>query len=169
MRAALDRLYDAAAWVAAAFMVGLLAMVLVGVAGRQFGFYMPGTDAYAGYLMAGAGFLSLAHTFKRNEHIRVTLLLSLSGPRTRRALERWSLVVALLLAGLLAFYSVRLAWQSYLFNDISTASDATPLWLPQLSMAAGSLILLVAFVDELALELSGRRTGAPTADIQHVE
>lgn len=169
MRAALDRLYDVAAWIAAAFMVGLLAMVLIGIAGRQFGFYVPGTDAYAGYLMAGAGFLSLAHTLKRNEHIRVTLLLGIAGPRGRRLLERWALGMALLLAGLLAFYSVRLAWQSYVFNDISTASDATPLWLPQLSMAAGSLILLVAFVDELALELSGRRAGAPTADIQHVE
>ncbi|MCD6733983.1 MAG: TRAP transporter small permease subunit [Burkholderiaceae bacterium] len=169
MRAALDRLYDVAAWIAAAFMVGLLAMVLIGIAGRQFGFYVPGTDAYAGYLMAGAGFLSLAHTLKRNEHIRVTLMLGLAGPRGRRALERWALGVALLLAGLLAFYSVRLAWQSYLFNDISTASDATPLWLPQLSMAIGSLILFVAFIDELALELSGRRPGAPTAEIQHVE
>ena len=138
MRAALDRLYDAAAWIAAAFMVGLLAMVLIGVAGRQFGFYVPGTDAYAGYLMAGAGFLSLAHTLKRNEHIRVTLLLSLSGPRTRRALERWSLTVALLLAALLAFYSARLAWQSWKFNDISTGTDAAPLWIPQLSMAIGS-------------------------------
>ena len=169
MRAALDRLYDVAAWIAAASMVGLLAMVLLGIAGRQFGFYLPGTDAWAGYLMAGAGFLSLAHTLKRNEHIRVTLLLGLTGPRTRRALERWALGVALLLAGLLAFYSVRLAWQSYLFNDISTAADATPLWLPQLSMAAGSLILLVAFVDELVLELRGRRAGAPAADMQRVE
>ncbi|HMM52566.1 MAG: TRAP transporter small permease subunit [Burkholderiales bacterium] len=169
MRAALDRLYDVAAWIAAASMVGLLAMVLLGIAGRQFGFYLPGTDAWAGYLMAGAGFLSLAHTLKRNEHIRVTLLLGLAGPRTRRALERWALGVALLLAGLLAFYSVRLAWQSYLFNDISTAADATPLWLPQLSMAAGSLILLVAFVDELVLELRGRRAGAPAADMQRVE
>ena len=169
MRAALDRLYDAAAWVAAAFMVGLLAMVQVGIAGRQFGFYVPGTDAYAGYLMAGAGFLSLAHTLKRNEHIRVTLLLSLSGPRTRRALERWSLAVALLLAALLAFYSVRLAWQSYAFNDISTGTDASPLWIPQLSMAIGSLILLVAFVDETVAELRGRRGGAAAGEMQRVE
>jgi len=64
---------------------------------------------------------------------------------------------------------VRLAWQSYLFNDISIAADATPLWLPQLSMAAGSLILLVAFLDELVLELRGRRAGAPAADMQRVE
>jgi len=169
MRAALDRLYDAAAWIAAAFMVGLLAMVLLGIAGRQFGFYVPGTDAYAGYLMAGAGFLSLAHTLKRNEHIRVTLLLSLAGPRTRRALERWSLAVALLLAALLAYFSVRLAWQSYAFHDISTGNDATPLWIPQLSMAIGSLILLVAFIDEIALESSGRRARAAADERQHVE
>jgi len=169
MRAALDRLYDAAAWVAAAFMVGLLAMVLIGVAGRQFGFYVPGTDAYAGYLMAGAGFLSLAHTLKRNEHIRVTLLLSLSGPRTRRALERWSLMVALLLAALLAYYSARLAWQSWTFNDISTGTDASPLWIPQLSMAIGSLILLVAFVDEAVQALRGRHAGAASGEMQRVE
>jgi len=46
---------------------------------------------------------------------------------------------------------------------VSTASDATPLWLPQLSMAAGTLVLLVAFVDELALELRGDRTKAGVA------
>src|SRR5690606_3599107 len=145
MRAALDRLYDAAAWLAAASMIGLLVMVLLAIAGRQFGFYVPGTDAYAGYLMAAAGFLALAHTLQRNEHIRVTLVLTLVGSRTRRALELVSLLLALLLAGLFAYYSVRLAWQSHVFNDISTASDAMPLWIPQLSMAVGTVIFFVAF------------------------
>ncbi len=159
MRAALDRLYDAAAWLAAASMIGLLVMVLLSIAGRQFDFYVPGTDAYAGYLMAAAGFLALAHTLRRNEHIRVTLVLTLVGSRTRRTLEFVSLLLALLLAGLFAFYSVRLAWQSYTFHDISTASDATPLWIPQLSMAVGTLIFLVAFVDRLVLELTGQRHG----------
>lgn len=165
MRAALDRLYDAAAWLAAASMIGLLVMVLLSIAGRQFGFYVPGTDAYAGYLMAAAGFLALAHTLQRNEHIRVTLVLTLVGSRTRRALELVSLLLALLLAGLFAYYSVRLAWQSYVFNDISTASDAMPLWIPQLSMAAGTLIFFVAFIDHLVLELSGqRRSVSPDAE-----
>jgi len=157
MRAALDRLYDAAAWLAAVSMIGLLVMVLLSIAGRQFGFYVPGTDAYAGYLMAGAGFLALAHTLARNEHIRVTLVLTLAGSRLRRALEIVSLLLALLLAALFAFYSVRLAWQSYVFNDISTASDATPLWIPQLAMAFGTIVFVVAFADQLALELRGQR------------
>ena len=151
-------------------MVGVLVMVLVGIFGRQLDFYVAGTDAYAGYLMAGTGFMALAHTFKRGEHIRVTLLLQSVGGRSRRALEIWSLVVATLLSGVLAFYSVRLAWQSHLFHDISTSNDATPLWIPQLGMALGAVILLVALLDELFLELSGRRDASATvAEAAHVE
>ena len=156
MRKALEGLYDGAAWLAALMMIGVLVMVLIGILGRQFNFYVPGTDAYAGYLMAGSGFLALAHTFRRNEHIRVTLLLQSLAGGARRGLELWCLVVAVLLAAVMAYYSVRLSWQSHLFHDISTSNDATPLWIPQLGMAAGTVILLVALLDDLVLELLGR-------------
>lgn len=160
MRKLLDTLYDSAAWLAALCMVGLLAMVLTSIVSRLLHVHVPGTDAYAGYLMAGAGFLALAHTLKRNEHIRVTLLLTALRGRARRALEIWALGAATLLAALGAFYSVRLSWQSHQFNDISTSNDATPLWIPQIAMAAGNLILFIAFVDEFVLELRGRRAHA---------
>ena len=164
MRKALDALYDGAAWLAALAMVGLLAMVLLSVVSRQLHFHVAGTDAYAGYLMAAAGFLALAHTLKRGEHIRVTLLLAALQGRARRALEIFALGAAVGLAALFAYYAVRLAWQSYAFHDISTGNDATPLWIPQLSMAAGTLVLLVAFVDELVLELQGRRIQPVSAE-----
>ena len=169
MRRALDALYDGAAALAALCMVGLLVMVLLSVAGRQFNFHVPGTDAYAGYLMAGAGFLALAHTFKRGEHIRVTLLLTALHGKTRHALEIWALFAASALAALSAFYSCRLAWQSHAFHDISTSNDATPLWLPQLAMAAGTLILFIAFVDELVLELRGARVQRVSDEAMHNE
>jgi TRAP-type C4-dicarboxylate transport system permease small subunit len=162
LRALLNALYDAAAWVAALLMIGVLLMVLVGILGRQFHFYVPGTDAYAGYLMAGTGFMALAHTFRRNEHIRVTLLLQALTGKVRRALEIWSLTVAVGLAAVMAYYSTRLVWQSHQFHDISTGNDATPLWIPQLGMAAGTVVLLIALVDELVLELRGRRLAPDT-------
>src|SRR4051794_1412721 len=128
LRRALDRLYDGAATLAGWFLIGTLVMVLTGIAERYLHFHVPGTDAYAGYCMAAAGFMALAHTFRRGEHIRVTLLLERTAGRVRRALELWSLSVGALLALLLAVYSVRLAYQSWDFHDISTANDATPLW-----------------------------------------
>ncbi len=164
MRRALNALYDGAAALAALCMVLLLAMVMLGIVGRALGFHLPGTDAYAGYLMAGAGFLALAHTLKRGEHIRVTLLLSHLQGRARRRLELWALAAASGLAGLLAFYSARLVWQSRAFHDISTGNDATPLWLPQLGMAIGTTVLLVAFLDELVLEWRGQRAQPSTAE-----
>ncbi len=157
MRALLDRLYIGAGALAALFLVGTLAMVVVGIAGRLLHFNVPGTDAYAGYCMAAAGFLALAHTLKRGEHIRVTLILEHLRPKPQRALELWALGVAALLSALFAYYSVRLAWQSWDFNDISTGNDATPLWIPQLTMALGTVVLCIAFVDELVLELRGAR------------
>ena len=169
LRRSLDALYAAAAYLAALGMMGTLAMVLTGIAGRLFAFHVPGTDAYAGYCMAGAGFLALAHTLKRGEHIRVTLILERAGATARRALELWSLAAATLLAGLFAFFSVRLSLQSWQFNDISTANDATPLWLPQLAMAAGTVVLLVAFADEFVLEWQGRRQHAKSAATLHNE
>ena len=169
VRRALDALFDGAAALAALCMVALLVMVMLGIVSRLLHFHVPGTDAYAGYLMAGAGFLALAHTLKRGEHIRVTLLLGALKGRARRALELWALACASALAALMAYYSVRLAWQSRSFNDISTGNDATPLWLPQLAMAAGTLILLLALLDELVLEWRGLRVESVSDEMLHNE
>ena len=168
MRAFLDRLYDAAAYLAALFLAGTLAFVIIGIAGRLLNWYVPGTDAYAGYCMAACGFLALAHTLKRGEHIRVSLVLEHAGVKARRGLELFALFAATLLAGSFAYYSVRLAYQSFEFNDVSTGNDATPLWLPQIAMAAGTVILLIAFVDELVREWRGvRRVRVPEEALHH--
>ena len=157
MRRLLDAVYGGAAALAGLFMVLLLVMVLLSVLSRQLHFNVPGVDAYAGYMMAATGFLALAHTLKKGEHIRVTLLISSLTGGWKRGFEIWALFAATLLALLSAFYSSRLAWQSYTFHDISTSNDATPLWLPQLTMALGTLVLAIAFIDEFVLELRGQR------------
>jgi TRAP-type C4-dicarboxylate transport system permease small subunit len=157
MRKLLDGIYNSAAALAALFMVGLLLMVLLSIVSRQLHFHAPGVDAYAGYLMAASGFLAMAHTLKRGEHIRVTLLLNAMQGRWKKGMELIALGLSVLLALLFAFYCGKLAWQSHAFNDISTGNDATPLWIPQLAMAWGALIFAVAFIDEAVLEILNRR------------
>lgn len=160
MRRALDLLYDAAAWAAAFFMVGVLAMVLASILGRLMGFNLRGSDAYAGYCMAAAAFLALAHTLKRGEHIRVNLFLERFGARVTHALQLWSHAAGVFFCVVVAWYSVRLAWQSHVFNDISQGNDATPLWIPQIAMAAGAIVLTVAMVDEFVLHIRHRHPHA---------
>lgn len=168
IRHLLDRVYGAAAWAAALFMIGTLAMILLSIGGRLLNFHVQGTDAYAGYSMAAAAFLALAHTFKRGEHIRVTLILDHAGRAGRHALEIWSYTAGLLCAALLAWFSVHLVMQSIQFNDISQGTDATPLWIPQLGMAVGSVIFAFAMLDDLIAVLRGqnphrRATGGEAA------
>ena len=164
MRRLLDFVYDAAGYLAAFFLVGTLAMVVLGIVTRLVNTFIAGTDSYAGYCMAASGFLALAHTLKRGEHIRVTLVLEHLSASRRRALELAGLAIGTLLALAFAWYSVRLTFQSWQFNDVSTGNDATPLWIPQLAMAAGTLVLAVAFVDELMLEWQDKRRGRKPAE-----
>jgi TRAP-type C4-dicarboxylate transport system permease small subunit len=156
-RKALDLLYDGAAALAALFMLLLLAAVLSSILGREFHFMIPGTDAYAGYFMAASAFLALAHTLRRGEHIRVSLVLSLLPQPWRKRMEIWAGMVSVVLGALLAIFSVRLVMQSLSYNDISTSNDATPLWIPQLSMAIGTVIFFIALLHDLVDAISGKK------------
>ena len=169
MRRFLDFLYDAAGYLAAFFMVGILLMVLASVVGRMAGFNLRGSDAYAGYCMAAASFLALAHTLKRGEHIRVNLLLDRFGGRLRRPLELWSHAAGTFFCAALAWFSVRLAWQSHTFNDISQGNDATPMWIPQIAMAAGAIVLLMAMVDDLVAVIGRRELARAPDEIKAIE
>jgi len=156
-RKALDWLYDSAAVLAALFMLFLLAAVLSSILGREFNFMIPGTDAYAGYFMAASAFLALAHTLRRGEHIRVSLVLSMLPAPWRQRMEIWAGLMSVVLGALLAIFSVRLVMQSLSYNDISTSNDATPLWIPQLSMAIGTVIFFIALLHDLIDIISGKK------------
>jgi TRAP-type C4-dicarboxylate transport system permease small subunit len=169
VRRALDWLYDAAGYLAAFFMAGILAMVLASVIGRMVGFNLRGSDAYAGYCMAASGFLALAHTLKRGEHIRVMLFLERFDGKLRRPLDLWSHAAGVFFSAVLAWFSVRLAWQSHLFNDISQGNDATPLWIPQVAMAAGAIVLLVAMIDDFALLIRKRSLATASDELKAIE
>lgn len=155
MRRMLDGLYTAAGVLAAVFMIGVLVCIATAIAVRQLAMHVPGLDSYAGYCMAAAGFLALAHTLKKGEHIRVTLLLASLPGRGRMRLDAFALIIGTLIAANLAWFSCKLVLDSHTFNDISTGEDATPLWIPQLSMAAGTVIFFIAMLDETICRLRG--------------
>lgn len=169
MNAPLAPLYRASLWLAGFFMIAMLATILVSIAGRQFDFYIRGIDSYAGYFMAAASFLALAGTLVQGDHIRVTLVISRFTGRPRRAFEIFCLVLAIAVSGAFAFYSVKMAWWSWKFNDISTANDATPLWIPQLGMALGTVIFCIAYIEEFVLVLRGKPINDQSAELARTE
>jgi TRAP-type C4-dicarboxylate transport system permease small subunit len=163
-RSVLDPFYTALGALGALFILATLVVQVVGIAGRELGFSMAGLDAYAGYCLAAGSFLAMAYALRRGDHIRVTLILSRLKGRTRYWMEVLCLAVAALLSAYFAWFSAKLVWGSYAYHDVSQNVDATPLWIPQLSMALGTLVLFVALVDDLVLEIAGRRTHRQPAE-----
>ena len=146
-------------------MVGTLVSVLASILGRLHpAFDLPGADAYAGYSMAISAFMALAPTLRRGEHIRVTLLFNQLPERGKGVLDIACHLVAIVMSAALAWFSIRLMLQSREFHDISTGLDATPLWIPQMGMAIGTSLFMLAFLGDLILLLRGEPLRDPTTD-----
>jgi TRAP-type C4-dicarboxylate transport system permease small subunit len=160
MRTRLDPLYNAFGAIGAFFILSTLLIQVVSIGGRFVNFTIDGYDAYAGYFLAAGSFFALAHTLRRGDHIRVTLIIGRFHGRARVAIEIFCLTVAAFLSGYFAWYSVKLAYGSWAYNDVSQNIDATPLWVPQLSMALGMVALFLAFAEELVYVLRYRHLPA---------
>ncbi len=194
MQRILQRLYDVSAALAGLFLIALLCFVLYSVGpgiggwlqsvlcgpgsllggafcmGNPITYVARSADEFAGYCMAASAFLALAATFGRGEHIRVTLILQRFTGSRRRAMELWCLGMGTLLSLYLAWYMVKNCYVSWQLGDMSTGLVATPLWIPQLGLAIGSIIFLIALVEKLVVVARGgdwvREIGA---DDSHME
>ena len=162
VRAFLDGLYLAGGIVAALFLIAILILIVLQMIARWTGEVFPGAPDYAGYCMAAASFFAFAHALTRGAHIRVSILLNASGP---------CFAIATALAWYFAYFAGKTAYQSWRFNDISQGQDATPLWIPQMAMVIGAILLAVALTDNLVsvLVTGGHRIRSDTVEQSHGE
>jgi TRAP-type C4-dicarboxylate transport system permease small subunit len=170
MACLLDGFYRWLLYLAAVSMLATLTTILLGIAGRQFGFDIPGLDAYAGYSIAASLFLALPATLRHGEHIRVTLVLNRLKGRLRTVVDYWCLLAGTAISLYLAWFAIRLVWVSWVHGDVSPAADAQPLWIPQLTMALGCIGLALAFIEDLYLKIVSReRVVSAPADVVHAD
>ena len=148
LRRFLDRLYFLGGVIAALFLIAILVLIVLQMLARWTGEVFPGAPNYAGYCMAAASFFAFAYALNHGAHIRVSIVLNLMGQR-RWWGELWCFAIGALLASYFAWYAVKATYWSKLLNDVSQGQDATPLWIPQLSMAIGSVLLAICFWDNL--------------------
>jgi len=157
MRRALDTIYDAAAYLAAAFVLAIFVVMVGGSAMRIAGLKTGGSDDIVAWCCAAAGFLAMAHTFRRGDFVRVTLLLERLTGTTRRVVEIVCLAIATAFVAFLAWAACSFVYESWDFHDMANGMIAIPLWIPQASFALGAILLFVAVLDELVTVLRGGR------------
>lgn len=161
MRRWLDLLYRTSCGLAAAC-IGLICLlvicqVMLNLAdrlstlftGSAIGLTIPSYADFTGFLLAAASFLALAHTLREGAHIRVVLLVSRLPEKLHRLVEIWCLGVGTIITCYFAWYTALLCHESYIYNDLSPGMIAVPIWIPQIAMLFGLIILAVALIDEL--------------------
>ncbi len=148
MRPWLDRLYLASGIGGALFLIMILLLITSQMIARWSGAIITGAPDYTGYSMAAASFLALPYALNKGAHIRVSLLLGALG-RYRYYGEVWCFAVGSYLSVFFAYYAIKSTEESFRFNDISQGQDASPIWIPQVAMCVGTVILAIAFIDHL--------------------
>lgn len=159
LRRLLDASYDVAGTIGAWCIAAICVLMVVQSLGRQFGFPTGAINDVVAWLCAAAAFLTMAHAFKHGDFVRVTLVLEKLSPATRRIFELACLSVAVLAIGYLTWWACAFTYESWKFNEVAQGLWAVPVWIPQLSFAIGSILFLVAVVDEWWIVARG---GVPT-------
>lgn len=148
LRRILDFAYFAGGIIAAIFTVAILTLIVLQMLARWTGHVFPGATDYAGYCMAGASFFAFAYALNHGAHIRVSIFLHALGDK-RGWGEIWCFVLGAITASYFAWYAVRGTYWSWKLKELSQGLDATPVWIPQLSMSIGTVLLAVCFWDHL--------------------
>lgn len=151
----LDRLYLYCGYLAAFCMVCIFGVTMLQILGRAVGYNPRGLTDYAGYFMAASAFLAMAHTLNMGAHVRIELFLSMMG-RYRIVAEWFAFAVTTVIAIWLTYYTWAMVFWSFKQQDLSQGLDATPMWIPQSTMAVGFSFLALSVVDHaLRLILTG--------------
>ena len=152
----LKKIYRFSGYIAASFLILVAIFILIGIASRIFGFYIRGLAEYSGYCMAASSFFALAYTFVEGGHIRITLFLEKASGVKKKFLEIWCLIIASFYSGYLAFYFIKMLKISFEFQERSEGADEILIWIPQTSVAIGSLIFFICVFHQFILKIFSR-------------
>lgn len=167
MRLFLNKLYLYSGYLAALFILSICLIVVVQVGlnifdklsqllfGTAIGMSIPSYSDFTGFFLAASSFFALAYTLREGGHIRVTLFISVLPRSIRRIVEIGVVFLAGAITVFVTFYTILLTYESWEYGDLSTGIIPVPLWIPQLAVTCGLVVLSIAFADELVGLLRG--------------
>lgn len=122
-------------------------------------------DELVGYLLVATVMLAAADTLLEGEHIAVDIVTERLSSRGRRLTLLFGLVAVAASAVLLAVEGVDMVRFSRMVGLMSNGYMAVPMWVPQLLVPVGAVLMGAAAV--IAFAAAWRRPGAPGAGEPH--
>jgi C4-dicarboxylate transporter, DctQ subunit len=146
-----DCLSQLGGWAAVVSTLAILALICAEVIARNvFNYSISFAWEFSAYFMGAAIMLGAGYSLRAGAQIRVNVLIE----TTPAAVGRWLDVTATLIAAVTSLYLTaacsQLAWLSWIRNSRSVQPSDLPLWIPQIVLALGALLLTLQTFARLA-------------------
>ncbi|WP_372824637.1 TRAP transporter small permease [Polaromonas sp.] len=149
-------LYRASGLLSAASLILICAMIVAQIVARNMGSTVRDAEEFAAWSMAAAGFFGLPYALYCGSHIRVSVVSRFVPEALHHTMEVIASVIGVLLAAYLAWYCTAFVLESYQFKEVSQGLVPVPMWIPQMPMVFGSILLAAAFAERLVRVLRGQ-------------
>ena len=153
--------------------VGMMALITCDVIARNvFRTSLLISDEVSGYLLVVMTFFGISYSLRSGSLLRIEFLLFALPTRLRCIVDVVFDLAALIVCLLLLRSMIRFTWITWEREAIAPTLIETPLWIPQLAMPLGMVILVIAFLLELRgsiLRLLGRKPAPPSEPTPHFE
>ena len=148
-----------AVWLSGLLLIYVVCHVSVEIVARSF-FDMSthSMDEFVGYAVGAMTFLSLAHTFRNQRHVRVSILQSFVKGRLAIAVEIACIVMTFAITAFLARYIFRTLARDWNRGTVSPTLTETPMWIIDGVIFVGLALFLLQLLTSMVLTI---RDGAP--------
>jgi TRAP-type C4-dicarboxylate transport system permease small subunit len=144
-----------AAFMAAVALLGMVALILLEIVLRLFGYSTYMTDVLVGYGVASITFLAMAWALESSAMIRVSLVRRNVGSQAKIALDIFAALSTLFATGLFVIYGWRSMIRNFNSGALSQHYVQIPLWIPDaifvIGMALVALQLIVRLLRSFAV------------------
>jgi len=104
---------------------------------------------YSTYFFIALVSLGLAYTMREDGHIRITLLTGRLKGKARKIQEISTTVLALIISVFLFYHTVLMTYETYSLGMKADTVSETPLYIPQLAIPVGILLLIFQLIDRI--------------------
>lgn len=137
-------------WLGAAILITMAAMVILDIVLRTVFYQTLGfVEEMAGYMVVALTFFGVSLTFREGEMFRVGFLFDKLPERLQRALGIVYLVVTIVFCTILMWFTALTVVSSFERGKIAATELQTQLYVPQLLLPVGFMVLLAFVVERL--------------------
>lgn len=129
----------------------LVALTLAEILARAlFGMSLLITSEYGGYLLLISVSLGYGATLRDDSLIRITMVRGAVGPAWRKRLDLMACLMAAAICVYGLWFSVRMVMDHKELDILADSIAETPLWIPQLAVPLGFILLLLQLASTAA-------------------